>query len=242
MCTVSWLLEDGEYALLFSRDEKHSRGIAQPPSLRSQGGVSFLAPTDPDGGGSWITTNELGLTVCLLNDYRAAQSSIASRESRGKLPMALAVSESIDEVDTRLGRMRLERFAPFRLLALAPGEPPWTCSWDGCRLTVARDAHSLMPLTSSSFRSVEVEQARRSRFPPGALAFEELEAFHRSHAGRSPAHAVCMHRPDAQTVSLSHLVVSPGATIFSYQPGAPCEGHSAQTVSLQRAAAYAAAS
>ena len=242
MCTVSWLMQDDGYALLFSRDEKRSRGIAQPPSVRSQGGVSFLAPTDPDAGGSWITTNELGVTVCLLNDYRVAQCSAASCESRGKLPVALAASESVDEVDKRLDRMRLERFAPFRLLALAPGEPPRTCSWDGRRLTVEPDAHSLMPLTSSSFQSVDVEQARRSRFPPGSLAFEQLERFHRSHAGPSPAHAVCMHRPDAQTVSLSRVVVRRESTVFFYQPGAPCEGHSVQTFSLQRASVCAAAS
>ncbi len=242
MCTVSWLFEDDGYALLFNRDEKRARGVASPPTLHSQDGVRFLTPTDPDGGGSWVTTNEYGVTVCLLNNYLnnygAAATPFADLESRGKLPLALADRGTIDAISLRLESIELERFAPFRLLALEPGKPPWACLWDGRRRTVERDARLLMPLTSSSYETAEVEGARRARFrarPDGRFTLEELEELHRSHGGRSRAHSVCMHRPDAQTVSWSRVVVGRESTAFAYRPGAPCEQRPIRTLVLKRA-------
>jgi hypothetical protein len=53
-----------------------------------------------------------------------------------------------------------------------------------------------------------------------------LFRFHSSHAGTTGAHAPCMHRPDAETVSFSHVVVTPEAIRFAYLPSSPCRAES----------------
>ena len=121
MCTVTWLADDGGYSLLFNRDEKLTRVVAEPPRIQTREGVRFGAPIDADGGGTWIATNEYGLSVCLLNAYpKAGLRSGTAIESRGKIPIDLASSRSLEEVGERMNRMDLGYFAPFHLLALEP--------------------------------------------------------------------------------------------------------------------------
>ncbi|PWT90672.1 MAG: hypothetical protein C5B56_05030, partial [Proteobacteria bacterium] len=67
MCTVSWVHQPDGYHLLCNRDEKRTRGVASGPRLQRCGGVNYLAPMDPDFGGTWIATNEFGISLCLLN-------------------------------------------------------------------------------------------------------------------------------------------------------------------------------
>ncbi len=69
MCTVSWLADHDGYCLLFNRDEKRTRGVAQPPQIYLRDQVRFVAPIGADGGGTWLASNEYGVTICLLNAY-----------------------------------------------------------------------------------------------------------------------------------------------------------------------------
>ncbi len=63
------------YRLWFNRDELRSRGPEVPPRVeQTPEGMRYIAPSDSDAGGTWIAVNELGITVCLLNGYRAPQS------------------------------------------------------------------------------------------------------------------------------------------------------------------------
>jgi hypothetical protein len=67
MCTVTWLPRPDGYQLLCNRDERDSRQPALGPRLHEQNGVKYIAPVDGDHGGSWIGTNEFGMSLCLLN-------------------------------------------------------------------------------------------------------------------------------------------------------------------------------
>ena len=84
MCTASWLIEADGYELFCNRDESKMRQPAAPPALRERLSVKFLAPADGDFGGSWISVNEFGLSLCLLNFYPAVTQH-ASPTSRGLL-------------------------------------------------------------------------------------------------------------------------------------------------------------
>ena len=235
MCTVTWLVEEDGYALFFNRDERRSRGIAAPPSVYLGKGVEYLSPADIDGGGSWITANEFGVTICLLNSYQQDPRRDVAFETRGRIPIAFADARSVAEVARGLDTFSLRRFAPFRLLVLQPREPPWTCLWNGSMLSNDRDSRPQMPLTSSSFQTEHVEAARqdafRREFSSGSPTKADLEAFHRGHHGESGAHSVCMHRADAQTVSCSRVTVDEQSVCFAYSAGSPC---SAQEVDLIR--------
>lgn len=216
MCTVSWVAQPDGYELFSNRDEKRTRKPALPPAVRLQEGVRFAAPEDGDWGGTWIGVNEYGVTLCLLNGAAARQA----RMSRGWLVRSLIAAPSVNHVLDRALAARLEPYAPFTLVAIEPGRVASLLEWDGVRPVVIEPAEAFLPLTSSSFDPDGVRLRRREQFPGAA----SLAAFHTSHGPRPDAYSVCMHRPDAETVSLSRIRVNHGCAEFLYQPGAPCAG------------------
>jgi hypothetical protein len=238
MCTVTWLRSGEDYALLFNRDELLTRREALPPSVREREGVRYLAPTDGDFGGSWISVSDRGVTLGILNGYRAPDERGEYR-SRGLLLEDLATVDGVEELEERLKAVDLGRYRSFRLLALTPFAAR-IFEWDRRSLAIDRDAGRRVPLVSSSFEETEVgmrrreEWAARTRRAPAALA--ALEAYHRSHAGGPSAYSVCMHRAEAATRSLARADVSAREVSLRYQAGAPCRGAEAVTLRLPRAA------
>src|SRR5271166_4952326 len=104
MCTLSWIRDEDGYQLFFNRDEKLSRKSAMPPRQATRDGVRFLAPVDGDFGGSWIATNEIGVSVCLLNGTNLTGSSGGrprKARSRGLLLLDLISSSSVAAVCER---------------------------------------------------------------------------------------------------------------------------------------------
>ena len=71
---MTWIREAGAYQVFFNRDELKTRKAADPPAPRRSGTTPWIGPADGDHGGSWISANTLGLTLCLLNGYRGADS------------------------------------------------------------------------------------------------------------------------------------------------------------------------
>ena len=110
MCTLSWVYHSKGYRLLFTRDEGRGRSPALPPEIRSADPIEarehsygtaeemdsarshigspatqnrdlkYLAPRDPDGGGTWILVNAAGVTICLLNHYSADAQLMTGHE------------------------------------------------------------------------------------------------------------------------------------------------------------------
>lgn len=246
MCTVSWLYAPGGYHLLCNRDEKRTRVVAEGPRRFDRGGVSYLAPIDPVGGGTWIAVNEYGVSGCLLNG-----NGEAGILSRGLLVNRIATSRSAEEAVASLRGLDPGPYGPFRLLLLAPEYPPTVAEWTVAEWTVAEwDGRNevrffagapRMPLVSSSFEPAAVEQARREEFQrrlreAGKLDLSFLQAFHRSHQPARGPYSSCMHRPDAETVSFSWIHVTNRHIEFAYLPGAPCQPGPGQTSLLKRRA------
>lgn len=220
MCTVSWIREDHGYHLFCNRDEKRTRKPALPPTIAARNGVRFLAPVDGDFGGTWIATNELGVSICLLN----AGSGPASR-SRGLLVLDLAPLESVVNVVNGIRELDLSSYAPFTLVAIEPGASPAVVEWSGSRIAVSCHKATHIMLTSSSFDSGRVREKRRldyTELTSTGCNAALLEKFHRSHGAAPSAYSVCMHRPDAETMSFSHIHVFGRQIEFTYFPSAPC--------------------
>jgi hypothetical protein len=229
MCTVSWALTPDGYELFCNRDERRTRKPAHAPIVSTSHGVRLLAPTDAEAGGTWLAANEYGLTLCLLNRDGGTEAEAARDfKSRGLLLPGLMNLRDPAEVMRAVAREGLARFRPFTLLALAPGAAPGTASWTGRRLLVSEDDDAtLMPLTSSSFRGAEVVRGRGELFRSMAAgstspAADLLTRFHHSHEPEPGPLSVCMHRPDASTVSFSRVRVDSRSIEFYYQPGPPC--------------------
>jgi hypothetical protein len=242
MCTVTWLqTADGTYDLLCNRDERHERADAAPPTQQVRDGVRFLAPTDPDGGGTWIAVNEHGLSMCLLNGYAAEDDLLPSPTltSRGLLVHELATAASVDDAVHRLGGRELDSFRSFRLLLLEPRELPQAVAWDRAHGSLSVDAPDL-PLISCPVRTDEVHATRRAALEllvaeHGGLTVDALQEFHRSRHPDGWIWSVSMHHDVAATRSLSHVRVTRDQVAIAYTPGRPGDAAPGPVVSLERA-------
>ena len=205
--------------------------------------MRFIAPLDGAGGGSWLAVNERGLSIGLLNGYRNTDPPEGPAEgfrSRGLLPVSLIDSASIDEVALRLRRMELGGFRSFEILAMQRGDEVLLARWSGRELTTRTPAGGASPLVSSSFDTSAVRASRESLYrrivgDGGEERLERHRAYHRCHhPGRGP-YSPCMHRPDAKTVSFSHVAVTGERVCFHYLPHSPCRSETdASTVCLSR--------
>ena len=223
MCTVTWLHEEGAYHLFCNRDEKLTRKPAHPPRLGVRDAVRYLAPVDGDFGGTWIATNEFGVSLCLLNGTAGHRPALM--RSRGLLLLDLVSSHSLEEVVNTVEATDLTLYASFTLATLSPGESAVVIEWNGSRGGFRTRPEACYMLTSSSFDTEAVKRIRAEEF--AQLVGENctatrLQEFHRSHAPSRSAYSPCMHRPDAETVSFSRLHVSHSESLFVYSTVSPC--------------------
>lgn len=227
MCTVSWLTAGDRFHLLFNRDERHTRAPGLPPALLHAGGVAYLAPVDPDSGGTWFAASELGLLLCLLNRSVDGRPTAAGRRSRGSLIPELIAAPSLAEVARGLESLELADCSPFRLLANLPGGAALGAVWDGESLAMQPITTASGLLCSSSRGDRAATRVRSelwaSRAPERASSgVAELRRFHRSHLPERSAVSVCMHRDDAATVSLLEATRTGDGFELAYFSGPPC--------------------
>lgn len=227
MCTLSFHAGARGYELFFSRDERRARPVAEAPRESRARDVRFLAPRDPLGGGAWLAVNERGVTVALLNRYDDRRPCRGPLESRGGVVLAVAGAGDPDEVEATLRELRLARYAAFDLAVFALGAPVRRLGWDGFGLEVDRDPRG--PLASSAVAESEARAWRIRRY-------SELrgEAFHRDHLAPRPELATCMHRAEAETVSLSRIRVTSDRVALAYAAGAPCRARLGPELELRR--------
>jgi len=243
MCTVTWTAVGDGYVVYMNRDELASRGSALPPSPGEVGGRRYLAPTDSDGGGTWIAATECGLTVGLLNRYpagHAARASGAGRHrgyrSRGLLVVDLVACENVPAVADALARLRLESYRPFTLFAVSAHDEAAVWRWDG-RGEPHRVSEPQPPLSSSSYDG-EAVVARRTetyaRIVGATPTVARLERYHASHEPVTGPYSVCAHRDDGGSRSLTRVLVSPRSVTMRYHAGPPCEPAPETEVELPR--------
>ena len=202
---MTWRRLETGREVYFNRDELKTRSRALPPRLRkTASGVRYLAPEDPDGGGTWLAVNEKGLTLALLNRWHEQGERLDSQRSRGGLIPSLIDCGTAAEARFSLEGMSLDCFRPFTLVLL--GEEDVVMAWDGASLL---EEPGECPLTSSSFRFEEVRRARKEAY---AGAADDLATFHAGGGSCASAYTVRMNRPDAQTWSRS--VIRLGQDIF----------------------------
>lgn len=239
MCTATWLFNENGYDLFFNRDELNTRKIAFSPTLKSVNSLSYLSPTDADEGGTWIAVNQFGLSLFLLNFYHA-DFKIKDNfkfKSRGLIIPNLINENNPDSVFSRLNDFNLTNYRPFILAVISPDHSVSTFSWNGTERIISGNVD--LPLCSSSFKSLDVINSRTQRIQSEINSTKNLTAdyfidLHKSHFPDKSAFSICMHRDDAQTVSLSHIRVTENKISFSYLPGNPCNGNFLPAVYLDR--------
>ena len=226
MCSVSWLLEKQGYQVFFNRDEQKSRALALPPKKFTLNGVDVLMPLDPVGGGSWISMNQFGLSLCLLNNYQGKLSA-GSLLSRGLLLKQLSSSSTTEQVAQQFQQLEIKRFAPFTLLVFSPNlsllnPKVMAYAWNGEQISIYETDS---PLFSSGFDLSNVVHYRQTiyrKLIQTGKSQEALLAFHSHHHPDFSHMSTCMHREDAHTVSFTHLHSNNGDFSMFYRPGSPC--------------------
>lgn len=224
---MAWPLDDG-YLIAFNRDELVSRTPAVPPEVRA----GWLAPTDPEGGGTWLATNQSGLTLAALNVYEVQdwqpQEPI---RSRGLLITDLAESPTLADLADRVRHHpHLLHTRPFHLLAIAPDHTALDVRWDGDSV---RATPATLPLlrVSAAFDAPAVRSAREAEFhslidglKTSVHRQETLRSWFASHALNGAPRGVCMHRePLAATVSHTQVEVNATESAMWYVAGPPCQ-------------------
>ena len=84
MCTVSFLPSADGFRLAMNRDEKRVRAIAQPPRVVKVGHRSAILPREPTGG-SWISLNDAGVCLALINWHTIEREPRGVASSRGQI-------------------------------------------------------------------------------------------------------------------------------------------------------------
>lgn len=226
MCTLSWQRRPGRLDVMFNRDELRSRPPAVAPAIAVVDGVKVLAPSDPQGGGTWVFSNEHGLTVCLLNNYAdPARSPRRPSRSRGLLVKDMVGLRDVSALRSRLQQTALANYQPFILVIFSGIEPRAQWLWNGQYLREMKRPES--PVTTSSLYPKLIPWLRRRRFHRATqngqrpLTQEMQLALHRSRRPWPPAFAVAMSRRDKATVSLTHIGITPKAIEMHYWDGDP---------------------
>lgn len=240
MCTASWLSAGGDFFLLFNRDERRTRAKGLPPQRSVAGDTRYLAPLDPESGGTWIAVNERGLVLALLNRSEDGHAPQAGTMSRGTVIPALIGNRDPEVAIQRLQELDLKECGPFRLLAQRGDEQVLVASWNGSQLASQGLKTAAGLLCSSSLGDERVTRARTStwrrlRSSAPHWTVDELRALHRSHDPEPSADSVCMHRDDAETVSQVEIHVSGAAIELAFRDGPPCRGGAVAIDRLSRA-------
>lgn len=228
MCSLSWIRQGGDLHLFFNRDEQLSRPAALPPQVDTIGDTQVLLPVDPQAGGTWISVNEYGVIVALLNSYQdsdrlrhlKADQPNKKPVSRGLLVRDLSVYHNVAAAHQALQALDLSVYEPFTLFVL-DRESALKHYWNGqqCEVTDAPPFYA-----SSGFDSAGVIRTRQQDFNNlSAPDMTTLRKLHYSHHHADGAYNVCMHREDAATRNFSAISVTKDMITFDHTSGAPCQ-------------------
>lgn len=248
MCTLTFIPKPQGYLLGMNRDERITREVALAPVESSTSRLPAVYPRE-NGGGTWIGSNAPGITFCLLNQNPGPQSQVKER-SRGEIIPALMESARFPEAMRRFQRLDMGGMLPFVLVGFFPAEQIISqCQWDGNELRFLRVGWDVRHWFSSG---VSDEMARKVR---GSTCYEAwrrrdagsaewLRGLHASHSPVRGSFSICVHRPDAATVSYTEVAFSGGDLTMRYHAGHPCQalGQFDAEVNLQTAPPIAAAS
>ena len=226
MCTLTFIPKPRGYLLGMNRDERLTREVALPPTaiLKS---LPAVYPRE-SGGGTWIGSNASGISFALLNRNPGPQSKTKER-TRGEIIPELLTSSSFPRAMRGLQYMDFTGMLPFMLIGFFPAEQIISqCHWDGSELKFLRIGWDVRHWFSSG---VSDEMARKVRGSTcneawrrrDAASAEWLRGLHASHAPARGSFSICVHRPDAATVSYTEAYFTGDTLTMRYHAGHPCQ-------------------
>jgi len=227
MCTISFVPKLRGFYLAMNRDEKFTRVTALSPAIVDLADRRAIFPREPEGG-TWISANDAGICLALINWHRVEREPKNDIISRGEVVRQLAGKSTAGKIATGLMRLPLRRLRPFRLLAIVSSERRVTeWRWNLESLSKRDHKWQRQHWFSSGFDEPRAELERQrvcdaAHDQQSARNLAWLRQLHRSHAPKRGPFSICMHRPDATTVSYTEVAVSRQRATMRYKPGPSC--------------------
>ncbi len=248
MCTVSFLPKSRGFYLAMNRDEKRNRVAALAPAVVESGSRRAVFPREPTGG-TWISANDAGVCLALINWHRIERKPKNGVLSRGLVVRELAGKSTANEIAAALRKLPLRKLQPFRLIAIVPLQKRVIeYRWNLERLATCDREWQRQHWFSSGFDERTAERVRakicasfvvplrrddhgrretsrrgtRTGVDATGYSLISLRELHRSHAPNRGPFSVCMHRLDAMTVSYTEVAVSKQRATMRYKRGASC--------------------
>jgi hypothetical protein len=162
----------------------------------------------------------------LLN--RNDRAPRAGLSSRGHLIPRLLAADGLPALEAMLSAADLDLTNPFRLVAADPEAAELReFSWDGAEASLRRPAWQVTHWFSSSFdetrvTAVRAAVVRAASRDPDAGSLPWARRLHASHEPECGPLSICMHRPDAETVSCTETSWCDGRARVDYFPSSPC--------------------
>jgi len=224
-----------------NRDEKRARFRALAPTIVDLASRRAVFPREPSGG-TWISANDSGVCLALINWHRIEREPTRDIISRGQVVRELAGKSSADEIANAVKKLPLRKLRPFRLIAIVPSEKiisewRWNLNWLTMRTHQWKREHwfsSGLDEPRAELERQRVCDAAENQQSAGSLRW--LRQLHRSHAPKRGAFSICMHRRDASTVSYTEVAVSERQATMRYKAGSCCCNGAliTKTISLAR--------
>jgi len=229
MCTLSFVARAQGFLLGMNRDEKLTRVQGLPPQIKLVAGRKVIRPTEP-GGGTWIALNDGGVAFGLINWYSVAESVGKHPLSRGMVINSVAMQVQPGLVGEILQNLPISKINPFRLIGVFPTSGQiFEWQWNLKELSTIEHPWKTAVWISSGFEEPHAQVRRGKTFKE---AFDRnpqpdsgwLRRLHSSHDPARGPFSICVHRPDAATVSYTEIEVSKGHGKMLYHGDAPCSG------------------
>jgi len=208
-----------------NRDELRTRGREIRPKQHAASDTAWIGPIDSDAGGTWIGTNEYGLTACLLNAYfpigAAPEAIQRGARSRGVIIPELLATQSLRQAESWIHtKLDPTQFAGFMLL-IVDAESCVHFLWPG-QGDLQRVSHDdeWTCLTSSFIDSSDAEAWRYSSFQSwldrGAICDQGLPRFHLQRDVGKESLSPLMDRDYSVTRSITQICAKANDTQVRY--------------------------
>lgn len=211
MCTVSFVVSNGQTIITSNRDEKVLRESALEPKNYSINNKNLIFPKDTKAGGTWFAVSDEGTVVVLLNGAAEKHQLKANyRKSRGLIVLELIATyspilewESID----------LNGIEPFTIV-LFQDEKLYQLRWNEIeKETIQLDVTqnhiwSSATLYDAAIRAKRAHwffdfMTRNDNFGPN-----DLFHFHRYTENQNQEHGLVINRDNVlKTVSITQAVI-----------------------------------
>ena len=160
MCTVVFLPSENGICIASLRDESPKRKNANVPAIIESNNISYLSPTDPVAGGTWIGVNQLGSIIVLLNGgFENHTKKKVYKKSRGVIVSELLAKEMPVKEWTA---MDMDGIEPYTLIVFTESKL-FELVWDGQHKHQTMQANDQPQMWSSATLYDESAKAMRNQ-------------------------------------------------------------------------------